>query len=214
MSRTMGVTETLSIWRCIGCGSMGNAAECTGDCTFKKLAVVGVMEHADALAALECAVEDELKLSELSAAIARAAGENGDPEKTYRALQHEARTLLRSLVSPEAAAPPETEAATVWLCGTCGQIEASVPCIGVCVRRSEEVVRAGDHAAVLAELADRTARLGLLRRLAVRLARVTPKAGQWRASLDAVRKEAQEIATCEEGRTRAMGSAISPVRST
>ena len=29
--------ETLALWRCIGCGAMGNAAECTGSCDFKRL---------------------------------------------------------------------------------------------------------------------------------------------------------------------------------
>lgn len=172
---------------------MGNVAECTGDCAFKKLEAVGVMEHAEALSALEVALEHEEQFGVLLDAITRAGAES-DLEASYRALQAQARVITHASAEWDGSAVSETvEPLTLWLCKTCGQIEASVPCIGVCVRRNEEVVRLADHAAVLTKLAETSARLRAMRRIATSLAHVTPKAGQWRAAVDAMRKEAVAI---------------------
>ncbi len=193
----MDASETILIWRCIGCGSMGNLAECTGDCALGKLEIVGAMEHAEALFALEDVAEQEGRLVVLLDAIGRAATED-DPETTYRALQAQARVIAQSAADESGCeAGEKAEPSVVWLCKTCGQIEASVPCIGVCVRRNEEVVRASDHAAVVTKLAETAARVRLMRRIAVSLAHVTPKAGQWRAALDALRNAVATVPSAD-----------------
>ena len=41
----LDLPDCLTLWRCIGCGAMGNAAECTGDCDFQRRFVVDAEVH-------------------------------------------------------------------------------------------------------------------------------------------------------------------------
>jgi hypothetical protein len=119
-----------------------------------------------------------------------------DPERAYRALQADARLILRTL---EAAEPGHSGGAsavdrlTVWSCAACGRIEAPQPCIGVCVWPKEEVVRADRHDEVEAqgEVARRQVRE--LSALVRRLAWVTPREGQWVATCRAMQDEARGL---------------------
>ena len=41
--------DALTLWRCIGCGAMGNARDCVAACDFKRAFVVDAASHADLL---------------------------------------------------------------------------------------------------------------------------------------------------------------------
>ncbi len=109
-------------------------------------------------------------------------------EVAYGALQRRARAALR-----DAGPVPEPAAAErfgAWLCGGCGRVEAPQPCLGVCVRHDEEVVRADHHAGAAARAADADRDARALAAFVRRLAWVTPRAGRFEESLLALRDEA------------------------
>jgi hypothetical protein len=82
------------------------------------------------------------------------------------------------------------ERAPIWLCHTCGQIEAPQACLGVCIRPVQEFVRAKHYDELLEQLriANRQAQelSGLIRRLAW----VSPRCGQWDRTIQAFRDQA------------------------
>lgn len=62
-----------------------------------------------------------------------------------------------------------------WKCLSCGRIDDPRPCVGDCRHEQEEFVLAAEHDAEVAAL----------RKLALRIASATPRAGEWE---DAYRK--------------------------
>jgi hypothetical protein len=109
-------------------------------------------------------------------------------EPAYRALQRHALDALRNAgAQPEPLSVGEFRA---WLCTGCGRVEAPQPCLGVCVRKPDEVVRADHHAAVAARAADAERDARELAALVGRLAWSTPRDGGWEASLAALRAAA------------------------
>jgi hypothetical protein len=80
-----------------------------------------------------------------------------------------------------------------WLCTGCGRVEAPQPCLGVCVRKPDEVVRSDHHAAAAARAADAMRDARELAGLVSRLAWTTPRDGGWEASLAALRGAALSL---------------------
>lgn len=88
--------DSLVLWRCVGCGAMGNNQPCSGACAFRKLAVVSADEYAELLESL-FAIKDEAE--RLEAVVGKIAGlrdvqDNFEP--AYARLQRVARECLRS----------------------------------------------------------------------------------------------------------------------
>ncbi len=192
-SEALQLPECLTLWRCIGCGSMGNAAECLGACDFRKLDVVSAQEHADLLERLAAITDHVEGLTAIAREIAALAEPARDFERGYRELQTRAREILRSTVVAEINADAESDRSVVWLCACCGQVEAPQPCLGVCIRRDGEFVRGGDHDKLAAAFgsAHRTAKI--LTAFVRRFAWVSPRAGQWRQTRDAFRRQVIEL---------------------
>jgi hypothetical protein len=175
------VPERFKVWSCIGCGAMGTDQPCLGPCGDRALDLVWAGDHDAVVAQAAGSRERARPLLEVVRELASATG--GEP--AYRALQQRARDALH-----EAGAQPEPRSADTfraWICTGCGRVEAPQPCLGICVRRPAEVVRADHHAdaAVRAADAERDAR-GLAA-LVSRLAWSTPRDGGWEASLAALR---------------------------
>ncbi|MGO8739308.1 hypothetical protein [Rhodoblastus sp.] len=129
--------ESLTLWRCIGCGAMGNAGECVAACAFKRALVVDAASHADLL-------EYFVNLHEYNEALRGFAGdvvaETATPagfERGLADLRLRAKNLLAQ--APRENAPqavPEDERAEIWLCAACGMVEAPRDCLGIYVRRT------------------------------------------------------------------------------
>jgi len=189
---------TLALWRCIGCGAMGNAEDCIGTCEFRKVEIVTAQDYADLLERRLMVDEEAERLTEAARAVAALAAPRDNLDGDYRALQRRARDLLRTLPRAEEerpdAAAPDDERAFVWLCAACGQAEAPQNCLGVCIRRMGEYVHAGDYD----ELADQLqSRQGILRELTSLLrqfAWVAPRAGQEERTLAAFKQKAAVLA--------------------
>ena len=182
--------ETLALWRCIGCGAMGNAAECAGSCDFKRRFVVGVAPYADLL---EHGLDLDARNEALRALARDLHAETGEDEQFARALaslRQRAKALLA--LGTVAVAPPtawEDEADEIWRCATCGQVEAFRDCLGVCIRRAGEFVLSSECEAVAARVARLDAERRELTALARQLAWSSPKPGQTGAARLAFRRQ-------------------------
>jgi hypothetical protein len=87
--------ERISAWQCIGCGRVEGPQPCIGVCQDKKVTFVSA-EAYDAVAARLRQAEARLAaLESLANRMALAKPRDGEWEKSYRALQNEARLALR-----------------------------------------------------------------------------------------------------------------------
>jgi hypothetical protein len=186
--------QCLTLWQCIGCGSMGNAESCEGTCNFAKLELVTAQQHAYLLD--QClAVTDQTEQFKTLVREIAAQTENGDHfERAYRSLQLRARRLLHHVRKDEnPRAAPADERATIWLCASCGQVEAPQECLGVCIRRNGEFVRAEDHDATEARTEAAQQEANKLIPLVRHLAWATPRAGQWERTRQSFRQRATAL---------------------
>ena len=81
------LTETRSVWQCIGCGRIVDERPCIGVCQDRRVEIVYAHDHADAL----------LRVEELEDFLRRFAGltpSGPHAAKTWQVLQDEARKLL------------------------------------------------------------------------------------------------------------------------
>jgi hypothetical protein len=177
-----------TVLSCIGCGRIDTAQQCAGTCGEHPLEIVAAADHDRARARLGVARRRADALRAMTERLA-AHSEADDCVSDYRALQAEARAVLLAL--PAADDDPSAERVAVWACGGCGRVEAEAPCVGICTDERLEVVRAGVHDDVCAELARVGAGENALLTLVRRLALVTPRPGGWEASLRALRGEAR-----------------------
>jgi len=87
--------ERISAWQCIGCGRVEGPQPCVGVCQDKKVTFVSA-EAYDGVAARLGRAEARLEaLESLANRMALAKPRDGEWEKSYRALQDEARRALR-----------------------------------------------------------------------------------------------------------------------
>lgn len=80
-----------------------------------------------------------------------------------------------------------------WQCIGCGKIDAPQPCIGVCRDRKVLLVGLDDHQQALDEIQRVYAQLEEAQGIVSRLARTTPRDGQWEASWRALQEQARQL---------------------
>ena len=178
---------------CIGCGAMSRPGACELGCgEERKLELVDAhvcdeLEEAAAAARVRC-----IALQAVTRRLAE--DEPADWEAAYHSVQAEARVALREHPAPQAAPDEPAHVATTWWCPRCGGIDAPQPCIGVCVWRPVEWVRAERYAAARtrADAARESERR--LRSVLRTVATVTPRAGQGGQSWRALEGQARDIA--------------------
>ncbi|MCI4677425.1 septum formation initiator family protein [Rhodoblastus acidophilus] len=187
----------LVMWRCIGCGAMGNGEACVGACDFKRLEVVDAQDYADLLEGRDEIDEQTARLSELARAVATLTASANDLASEYRALRERARKLLgaldRDVMDLPAPTTSEDERMTIWLCSACGQVEAPQDCLGICIRRMGEFVRAEACDKPAAAIAARYNCVRGLKSLLRQFAWVAPRAGQEEKTRVVFRKKAAEL---------------------
>ena len=178
---------TLTLWFCIGCNSMGNFAGCPDGCRMQPMEVVPATMFADLLA-----MKHELhdKAAALEAVLTRVrmpASAGDDPERIWHTLKSEASKALVTLAASPQHPPIQTPEPDAYFeierCSACGAVEATQPCLGVCIRKVGEFVACEHYEAMVAEV-DLFARhcdesMSLLRRLH----NVTARQGQWTENL-------------------------------
>jgi len=196
--------EYFPLWRCIACGAMGNSNPCMGACDYHKLEVVRSVEYADLLDEATVVMEQLKKLTTLVHRIADLPKEESERENSYRMLRNCARDLLRELNFEKAQQNRITQPAEglrVWLCHTCGQIEAPQTCLGVCIRPIEEYVRAKHYSELMEQVTVAAGRVQKLCALVGRLAWVSPRPGQWQRVSRAFQDEALAVLQAPQAAT-------------
>lgn len=73
-----------------------------------------------------------------------------------------------------------------WECVGCGRIEVPQPCLGICQDQAVEIVRAEAYRQLEADNAK-------MRELILRLARTSPREGQWERVYRALQDRAAEL---------------------
>jgi hypothetical protein len=125
--------------------------------------------------------------------------ENSGPRfaPAYARLQRVARECLQSADHNETfwrkPVDPEFETATVSLCATCGQVEAPQSCLGICIRRNGEFLRADHYVELAAQIETMQRRAHDLIALVRQLARVAPHAGQYKKTCRAFQEKAIKL---------------------
>jgi hypothetical protein len=167
---------------CIGCGAIGQFGTCDRGCAEQKLDLVLAVRCDELTAASSSARVHAEAFRVVAERLASRRPSADELEAAYRAAQNAARIILRrypevdvlDLRSDEPIAP-----ATTWWCARCGGIDAPQPCIGICIWRSVEWVKAAryeqERAAALSEIGSERR----LRRFLSSLASVTPRDGHW-----------------------------------
>lgn len=83
--------ERVKAWQCIGCGRIEAPQTCVGVCDFNRIEIVYGFEHEKAL---EAERSRAAGFEALARRIATVTPRDSEWERTYRALQEEARRLL------------------------------------------------------------------------------------------------------------------------
>ena len=86
--------ERIVAWQCIGCGRLEGPQPCVGVCQDRKVTLVPADAYDAALARLSAAEARLAALESLARRMALSTPRNGDWEKSFRALQDEARRTL------------------------------------------------------------------------------------------------------------------------
>jgi hypothetical protein len=86
--------ERISAWQCIGCGRVEGPQPCVGVCQDKKVTFVSAEAYDLVVARLRDAEARLAALESLATRMALAKPRVGEWEKSYRALQDEARRAL------------------------------------------------------------------------------------------------------------------------
>lgn len=97
------MAERVKAWQCIGCGRIEAPQNCVGVCDFKRIDMVYAFEHEQGLeeARAKCA-----RFEALARQLARITPREGEWERTYRALQEQARRVLAEAQGEAAAKEP------------------------------------------------------------------------------------------------------------
>jgi len=99
------MTKRISAWQCIGCGRIEGAQPCIGICEDRKREFVHAADYDDLAAQLSVARANADTLAAIVRRIACITPRGGDCERTYLALQSEARSALKSLSGIEHGSP-------------------------------------------------------------------------------------------------------------
>ena len=87
--------ERIVAWQCIGCGRIEGPQPCVGVCQDRKVALVAADAYDAALARLAATEGRLAALESLARRMALSTPRNGEWEKSFRALQDEARRAMR-----------------------------------------------------------------------------------------------------------------------
>ena len=170
---------------------------CPGICRERKVELISGGEYDEfAAAAAACRIRIGA-LRPVVEELARAEPRRTDWRERYESVRKRGRVILRAAVQPSAEAPDaerwSAESTVVWRCPDCGGLEATRPCIGVCIWRPLEWVEADAFASERAQ----AQRDGALERslfdLVARFARVTPRDGEWERNWRAFQRQARMV---------------------
>ena len=104
------MTEYAKAWQCIGCGMIEAPQTCIGVCEYRRAELVYAFDHEQAIAEVAAQVAAEARrrteaLVALARQLAFTTPREGEWERSYRAMQDQARRTLSALALPDAVNP-------------------------------------------------------------------------------------------------------------
>lgn len=93
------MTDYVKAWQCIGCGRIDAPQNCIGVCEYRKAEFVYAFEYEEAVAQAAAARRRADALEAVVRQLAITTPRNGEWERSYRALQEQARHALAGLTS-------------------------------------------------------------------------------------------------------------------
>ena len=93
------MSEYVKAWQCIGCGKIDAPAPCVGVCEDRLVEFVYAFEHRQALMRAQCEARRADVLAGLVRKLANTRPANGQWERSFRALQDDARSTLLALAA-------------------------------------------------------------------------------------------------------------------
>lgn len=97
------MAERVKAWQCIGCGKIDAPQTCIGVCQDRKVEFVYAFEYEETLAQLALARRQAEVLGALVRQLARTTPREGEWERSYRALQDQARRAVAALATDRGA---------------------------------------------------------------------------------------------------------------
>lgn len=94
--------ERVSVWQCIGCGKIDGPRPCVGVCEDRKVEMVYASVHDEAIAQAALIRRHAEVLEAFVRQLARTTPHEGQWERSYRALQKQARRTLAALAADAA----------------------------------------------------------------------------------------------------------------
>ena len=91
------MTDRVQTWQCIGCGRIESPQTCIGVCEYRKAEFVYAFEHDQVVAKAAAARRQADALLALVRQLACTTPRQGEWERSYRALQDQARNTLAAL---------------------------------------------------------------------------------------------------------------------
>jgi hypothetical protein len=97
-ARVLPIADTITAWRCIGCGRLEAPQNCVGVCQDRKVELVSAWDYAEALVRLEEANDRIAKLEALVFKLAHTTPRKNTWTESYLAFQAEAIKLAAAQV--------------------------------------------------------------------------------------------------------------------
>jgi hypothetical protein len=91
--------ERVAVWQCIGCGKIDGPRPCVGVCEDRKVEIVYAYAYDEALAQLASVRRRAEALEAVVRQLARTTPRAGEWERSYQALQGQARRALAGLAA-------------------------------------------------------------------------------------------------------------------
>lgn len=91
------MTERIAGWFCIGCGRIEVPQPCVGICEDRPMELVRADDHDAAMARAEVVSRERDAVTALLRKLAAVTPREGEFERSYRALQSEARSVLHEV---------------------------------------------------------------------------------------------------------------------
>ena len=92
------MTDRIEAWQCVGCGRIEAPQTCIGVCRDRRIHLIDADTHQTALIALQSATAQAQRLEALVRQLALTTPRADAWERTYRALQLQARQLLDTAI--------------------------------------------------------------------------------------------------------------------
>ncbi len=190
------MVERVVIPRCIGCGAMYELERCEGGCRQERLELVAAGD----LQALQAAGELATARVQGALPVLRELTDResvDDWQQAYTTLSGHARELLHDAWAGAEPIGAETTLAAaprieVWRCPDCGSVDAPQECLGICIWRRFEWVRAAELDRRQPRVEDAIKLERRVHGLLGRIAFATPREGAWERSWRALSSQARE----------------------